>query len=61
MYRNLVVSPHQVDLREDAKTRELVGIIVNVTDGVAVGNGMGVQRSIVAAGTSTFVLLRHDV
>jgi hypothetical protein len=61
MYRNLVVSSHQVYLREDATTRELVGIIVNVTDGVAVGNGTGVQRSIVAAGTPTVVLLRHDV
>jgi hypothetical protein len=29
-----------------------VGVVVNMTDGVAVGNGPGVQRSVVAAGTS---------
>jgi hypothetical protein len=61
IYRILVVSPRQVDLREGVTTRELVGIIVNVTDGVAVGNGTGVQRSIVAAGIPTVVLFRHDM
>jgi hypothetical protein len=38
-----------------------VGIVVDVTDGVAIGNGPGVQRSIVAAGTPTVVLLRYDI
>jgi hypothetical protein len=61
MYRNLVVNLHQADLREDTTTRELVEIIFNVTDGVAVGTGTGVQRSIVTARTPTVVLLRHDM
>jgi hypothetical protein len=61
MYRNLVVRPHQIDLREDYTTRELVGIIVNVTDRVAVGNSTGVQGTIVTAGTPTVVLLWHDM
>jgi hypothetical protein len=35
MYGNLVVSPHQVDLREETTTGELVGIVMNMTDGVS--------------------------
>jgi hypothetical protein len=40
----VVVCPHQIDLGEEATTRELVGIIMYVTDGIAVGDGSGVQR-----------------
>jgi hypothetical protein len=32
-----------------------------VTDGIAIGNGSGVQRPIVSAGTPTIVLLGHDM
>jgi hypothetical protein len=58
---NLVVCPHKIDLREDVTTRKLVGVIMNVTDGVAVGNGSGVQRSIVTTRTPTVALLGHDL
>jgi hypothetical protein len=34
---------------------------MNVTDGIAVGDGSGVQRSVVAAGAPTFVFLEYDV
>jgi hypothetical protein len=59
--RNLIVCSDSIDLRENARTRELVGVIMYVSDGVAVGNGLGVQRSIVSAGTPTVVVLGHDV
>jgi hypothetical protein len=59
--RNLVVCSDWIDLRENARTRELVGVVMYVSDGVAVGNGSGVQRSIVSAGTPIVVLLGQDV
>jgi hypothetical protein len=58
---NLVVCPYQTDLGEEATTKELLGVIMYVTDGIAVGNGSGVQRSTVSAGTSTVALLGHDM
>jgi hypothetical protein len=49
-----------IDLRENARTRELVGVVMYVSEGVAVGNGSGVQHSTVSARTPT-VVLGHDV
>jgi hypothetical protein len=59
--RNFVVSSHQVDFGKDGTAEKLVGVVVDVTDGVAVGNGPGVQRFVVAAGTPSVVFLGHDV
>jgi hypothetical protein len=42
MHVNLVVCPHQIDLGEGATTREVMGVSVDVTDGISVGNGSGV-------------------
>jgi hypothetical protein len=42
MHGSLVVCPQQIDLGKEAITREVVGIIVDVTD----GNGSGVKSSI---------------
>jgi hypothetical protein len=39
MYRNLVVRSDKIDFREDATTRKLMGIVVDMTDWVAVGDG----------------------
>jgi hypothetical protein len=39
---DLVVSSHQADFGEDGTTEKLVGVIVVIPDGVAVGNGTGV-------------------
>jgi hypothetical protein len=61
MYGNLVVSSHQVDFGKDGTTEKLVGVVEDMTDGVAVGDCPGVQSSVVTAGTPTVVLLRHDV
>jgi hypothetical protein len=49
--RYLIVRSHE----------KLVGVIIYMADGVAVGGGPGVQRSVVAAGTPTVVLLGYDV
>jgi hypothetical protein len=42
MDRNLVVGSHQVDFGENGTTEKLVGVIVDMAGGVAVGNYMGV-------------------
>jgi hypothetical protein len=39
---NLVIGSHQVNFRENGTTKKLVGVIVDMADGVAVGNGTGV-------------------
>jgi hypothetical protein len=38
----LVVGLHQVDLGENGTTEKLVGVIMDMQDGLAVGNGTGV-------------------
>jgi hypothetical protein len=58
---DLIVSLHQVAFGKDGATEKLVGVVVDVMNGVAVRNGSGVQRAIVAAGTPTVVLLGYDV
>jgi hypothetical protein len=58
---NLVIGSHQVNFREDGKTEKLVGVIVDMADGVAVGNGTGVEGSVVATGTPSVVFFWHDV
>jgi hypothetical protein len=57
---SLVVGPHQVDLGEETTTRWLVGVIMYVANGIAVGDGSGVESSIIVAGTPT-VALGHNV
>jgi hypothetical protein len=49
MGRNVVVCSHQIDLGEETATRELMRVVMDVSDRIAVWNGMGVQRSIVSA------------
>jgi hypothetical protein len=39
---DLIVSSHQFDLGEDGTTEKLVGIVMDLTDGEAVGDGLGV-------------------
>jgi hypothetical protein len=38
-----IVSSNQVDLGDDGKTEKLVGVFMDMTDGVAVGDGPGVN------------------
>jgi hypothetical protein len=45
MDRNLVVCSNQIDLEEEATTWELVRIVMDVTDRIAIWYGTGVQRS----------------
>jgi hypothetical protein len=58
---NLVVCPDQIDLGEEATTRELVGVIVYVTCGRVIGDGSDVKNYIVTAWKPTVVLLGHDM
>jgi hypothetical protein len=58
---NFVVRSHQVDFRKDGTAEKLVGVIVDMVDEVAVGNGAGIEGSMIAAGAPAFVFLGHDV
>jgi hypothetical protein len=58
---DLVVISYQVDFGEDGTTEKLVGVVMDMPDGVAVGNGTGVEGSVIATGTPPVVLLGYDV
>jgi hypothetical protein len=58
---DLVVRSHQVDLGEDGTPEKLVGVIVDMTDGVAVCNCPGIECPVVAAREPTVVFLGYDV
>jgi hypothetical protein len=58
---DLIVSCQKVDLGEYGKTEKLVGVVMDITDGVEVGDGPSVLSSVVAAWTPTVVLLGQDV
>jgi hypothetical protein len=58
---DLAVSSHQVDFGDDGTTEKLVGIIMDMPEGVAVGNSTGVESSVIATGTPAVVLLGYDV
>jgi hypothetical protein len=58
---DLVVRTHQVDLGEDGTSEKLVGVIVNMMDGLAVWDCPGVEYPVVAARAPTVVFLGYDV
>jgi hypothetical protein len=57
----LVVNSRQVDFGEDGTTEKLVGVIMDMPDGVAFGNGTGVEGSVIATGAPPVFLLECDV
>jgi hypothetical protein len=57
MHGDSVVCSHHVNLGEDETTEKLVGVVVDMADGVAVWDGPGVECPVVAAGASTVVFL----
>jgi hypothetical protein len=61
MDRDLVVHSHQVDLGEDGTPEKLVGVIVDMTDRVAVWDCLGIECPVVAARAPTVVFLGYDV
>jgi hypothetical protein len=54
---DLIVCSHQVDLGEDGTTEKMVGVIMDMTDEVAVEDGPGVECSVAAAETPPVVIL----
>jgi hypothetical protein len=61
MDKNLVVCSNQIDLGEEKATRQLMTVVMGVTDWITVWNNLGVQRSVVSIGMPTVVLLGHDM
>jgi hypothetical protein len=39
---DLIINSHQVDLGDNGTTEKLVGVVTDMTDGVAVGDGLGI-------------------
>jgi hypothetical protein len=58
---DLTVCSHQVDLGKDETTEKLMGVVMDMTDGLAIGNGPGVECPVGATGSPTVVLLGYDV
>jgi hypothetical protein len=56
-----MIGPYQVDLSEDGTARQVVRVDVNVTHGVAVRNGPGVEGSIIPVRARTIFLLGDQV
>jgi hypothetical protein len=59
MNGNLVICFHQVDFGKHGETGELVRVIMDVRDRVTVGDGSGVEGSVIAAGAPA-VVLAHE-
>jgi hypothetical protein len=55
----LIVCSHQVDVGDDGQN--LVGVVIDMTDGVAVRDDLGVEFSVVAAMTLTVVFWERCV
>jgi hypothetical protein len=58
---DLIVRSHQVDLGEDGTPEKLVGVIVDMTDGIAVWDCSGMKCPVVAARAPTILFLGYDV
>jgi hypothetical protein len=61
MHGNLMIYPYQVDLREDSTACQVVWMVVDVPDRVAVRDGPGVEGSVIPARSSTVVFLGDQV
>jgi hypothetical protein len=57
---NLVVGPNPIDFG-DGTARKVMGVILDVRDGVAVRNGAGVQSTVVSTRPPTVVFLGHEM
>jgi hypothetical protein len=57
--RGLVICSHVFG--QEVTNEKLVGVLVDIKEEIAFGDGLGLQYSVVAAGTSTVALLGHDV
>jgi hypothetical protein len=58
---DLFVCSHQVDLGEDRTTENLMGVIMDIMDRIAVGGGPSVECSVVTAEMPTVIIYGHDV
>jgi hypothetical protein len=57
----LVVGFQQIDFGEDGTTEKLVGVVMDMADGIAVGNDTGVEGSVIATGTPPVLFHGNDV
>jgi hypothetical protein len=59
--RDFVVGSHQANSGKGGTAEKLVGVVVDMADRVAVRDGSGVKRSVIAAWAKTVVFFGHDV
>jgi hypothetical protein len=56
-----MVRPQEVDFGESGAAKNVMGVVVDMPDGVAVGDGTSVERSVVTAWTPAVVLLLDEM
>jgi hypothetical protein len=60
-WADVVVCCHWIDLGKEGTIKKLIGVVMDMMDGIAVGDGPGVYCSVAATGTPTIAHLGHDV
>ena len=56
-----MVSPDEIYFGEDGASRKVMGIVVDVSDGVGIGDGSGVESMLVSTQKPPVVLLGHEM
>jgi hypothetical protein len=58
---DLVISSNRVDFGEDGTPEKLVGVVMDMQNGIAVGNYTGVEHSVIVTGMPHVFVLGYDV
>ena len=56
-----MVRPDEICFGEDGASRQAMGIVMDVSDGVGIGDGSGVESTLVPTRKPTVVLLGHEM
>jgi hypothetical protein len=59
--RDLVVSLDEIYFGEDGASRQAMGIVMDVFDGEGIGDGSGVESTLVPTRKPTVFLLGHEM
>jgi hypothetical protein len=56
-----VIRSYQEDFGKDGANRKVMGIVLNVPNGIAVGDRPGVESSVISTRPPTVIFLGHDM
>ena len=57
----MVIRSYQVDFAKDGATRKMMGIVMNVPNGITIGDSAGVEGSVISTRPPTAVFLGHEI